>query len=118
MIRVSCPKCKAILQVEDQHAGKVIACSRCKTLAEVAAGSTGPVSFAIREFRNKQADTPAAQPAKSVPVFDYNSSETIHKPPKERRRHARKEALKSRRKRLWQIETHLAKSSPLRSKQR
>jgi hypothetical protein len=31
MIRVSCPKCKAILQVEDKHAGQVIACSNCKT---------------------------------------------------------------------------------------
>ncbi len=31
MIRVSCPKCKAILQVEDTQAGQVIACSNCKT---------------------------------------------------------------------------------------
>jgi len=31
MIRVSCPKCKAILQVEDKHGGQVIACSNCKT---------------------------------------------------------------------------------------
>jgi DNA-directed RNA polymerase subunit M/transcription elongation factor TFIIS len=31
MIRVSCPKCKTILQVEDKQAGQVIACSTCKT---------------------------------------------------------------------------------------
>jgi hypothetical protein len=31
MIRVSCPKCKTLLQVEDNHAGQVIACSNCKT---------------------------------------------------------------------------------------
>lgn len=31
MIRVSCPKCKAVLQVEDKQAGQVIACSKCKT---------------------------------------------------------------------------------------
>lgn len=31
MIRVSCPKCKGIVQVEDKQAGQVIACSTCKT---------------------------------------------------------------------------------------
>ena len=31
MIRAACPKCNAALQVEDQHAGKLIACPKCKT---------------------------------------------------------------------------------------
>ena len=61
MIRVSCPKCKTILQVDDQHAGQVIACSSCKTslrLPQAPAASPPPPAAS-----NKPASPPPAPAA-------------------------------------------------------
>ncbi len=66
MIRVSCPKCKAILQVEDKQAGQVIACSTCKTslrLPQAPAPAPAPPVVAATS-------TPAPPPAipKAIPT--------------------------------------------------
>ena len=42
MIRVSCPKCKTVLQVQDKHAGQVIACSNCKTSLRLPQARSAP----------------------------------------------------------------------------
>jgi hypothetical protein len=81
MIRVSCPKCKSILQVEDKQAGQVIACSKCKTsmrlpqvpsaptpLPPVVAVPVPTVPKAIQTPPLPPVKKPASAPAQSAPA--------------------------------------------------
>lgn len=65
MIRVSCPKCKAVLQADDKYAGQVIACSKCKAslrLPQAPAASAVSPSVDATSAQVGQPATPDSQP--------------------------------------------------------
>lgn len=72
MIRAACPKCNAALQVEDQHAGKLIACPKCKTSMQLPPGS--PPSSPARPNAAPEPAAPPSLPPDSVPPPTPNTA--------------------------------------------
>jgi len=73
MIRVSCPKCKATLQVEDKHAGQVIACSNCQTSLQLPPAPPPPPAPPIA---SSPVSTPKAPEETASPAAPVARDET------------------------------------------
>jgi hypothetical protein len=85
-ITLSCPRCKAKLAVDSQHAGKKLKCPRCKTAVpvfrEITEGSYDPdnLSFLVDDDSSSAAQTPTSMPPAipdSAPDAPAESSGTL-----------------------------------------
>ena len=100
-MQIQCPKCQGLNEIDDEHAGQVVACGHCgahlrvPNVSRSAAPRARPGAASAGSARQPSAPRPSAprQPAAADPGYEAIDEEPADEPPRPKRKKKKKRSF-------------------------